>query len=150
MDDLILDAVVPAPPEAVFAAWTDPREVARWFCSRCKVEPVVGGAFEMYFLTEAPVGSQGSEGCTYLALDPPRALALSWNFPPHLQTIRNAYTRVDLTFAPSPEGTALSLRQSGWGEGGEWPAGYAYFSAAWRRVLDALIGHFAPGPDQVS
>lgn len=145
MDDLILEATVPAPPAAVHAAWTDPAEVARWFCSDCRVEPTVGGAFEMYFLKDAPAGGRGSEGCTFLALDPPHGLAFSWNFPPHLASIRFERTRVDLRFTPTEEGTALTLRQSGWGEGGEWPAGRAYFDAAWRRVLDALIGHFAPG-----
>lgn len=145
MDDLILEAVVPAPPAQVYAAWTVQAEVARWFCARCTVEPVVGGAFEMYFIADAPKGSRGSEGCTFLAIEPPNAVAFSWNFPPHLPTIRDARTRVDLSFVSHAEGTALTLRQSGWGEGGEWPAGRAYFDAAWRRVLDALIGHFSPG-----
>jgi uncharacterized protein YndB with AHSA1/START domain len=145
MDDLILEAVVPAPPMQVYAAWTEQAEVERWFCANCAVEARLGGPFEMYFITDAPEGSRGSEGCAFLALDPPGALAFSWNFPPHLPTIRDARTRVDLTFEVHAEGTALTLRQSGWGEGGEWPAGHAYFDAAWRRVLDALIGHFSPG-----
>lgn len=144
LSDVIVEATIPARPAAVWAAWTEPAQVAAWFCSDCTVEPRVGGAFEMYFMADAPEGSRGSEGCTYLALDPPDALAFSWNFPPHLATIRAARTRVDLTLTPCAEGTALTLRQSGWGSGGEWPAGHAYFSAAWRRVVDALLGHFAP------
>ena len=143
MDDLILNATVPAPPADVWAAWTDPPAVAAWLCPDCKVEPQVGGAFEMYFMADAPEGQRGSEGGTFLALEAPRHLAFSWNFPPHLTSIRDARTRVDLRLSAAPEGTALELRQSGWQRGGEWPAGRAYFDAAWRRVLHALVAHFS-------
>lgn len=143
MQDLTLNATVPAPPAAVYAAWTDPAIVAAWFCPTCTVEPRVGGAFEMYFMADAPAGQRGSEGCVFVALEPAEHVAFTWNFPPHLTTIRDARTRVDLTLSAAPEGTALTLRQSGWRGDGEWPAGRAYFDAAWRRVLDALVGHFS-------
>ena len=143
MADLTLDAIVPAPAAAVWAAWTDAAVVAAWLSPACHVEPHVGGAFEMYFMADAPPGQRGSEGCVFLALEAPRRLAFSWNFPPHLASIRDARTRVDVTLSPVPMGTAVALRQSGWQSTGEWPAGRAYFEGAWRRVLDALVGHFA-------
>lgn len=143
MDDLTLNATVHASPTDVFAAWTDPAIVAAWFCPNCKVEPRVGGAFEMYFREDAPEGTRGSEGCVFKALQAPWHLAFTWNFPPHLETIRDARTRVEVKLSDVSKGTALQLRQSGWKTDGEWVEGRAYFEDAWRRVLDSLVAHFS-------
>ncbi|MGK0360256.1 MAG: hypothetical protein ACI9U2_002569 [Bradymonadia bacterium] len=143
MEDLTLNATVPAEPNAVWSAWTDPAIVAAWLSPTCTVEPRVGGAFEIHFMANAQEGERGSEGCVFVALQEPWHLAFTWNFPPHLTTIRDARTRVDLKLSGVRKGTALQLRQSGWQSGGEWAEGRAYFETAWRRVLDALVAHFA-------
>lgn len=137
-----LEVTVPAPPERVFAAMTTPEELARFFGRAAWVEPRVGGAFEIYFLLDAPPGSRGSEGCRILEYDPPRRLAFSWNFPPQLATIRNEHTRVVMDFTPDATGgTHVAFRQSEWQDGPDWDEGYLYFSAAWRKVLDNLVEH---------
>jgi hypothetical protein len=45
------------------------------------------------------------------------------------------------------EHTLVSLRQDGWGEGGEWDAAFNYFQEAWKRVvLPRLKYRFDVGP----
>jgi uncharacterized protein YndB with AHSA1/START domain len=55
MADLEITHLYDAPPETVFAAWTDPEQVARWWAPEgleippesVVVEPRVGGRFEL-------------------------------------------------------------------------------------------------------
>jgi len=137
------EIVVNATPEQVWQAFTTVAGVKAFLCPDARIEARVGGAYEIYFLVDAPAGSRGSEGCTILELDPPRRLVFNWNFPPHLPAIRSEHTRVELTFTPAGwEGTRVSLLQSEWQAGPEWDAGFAYFESAWAEVLHWLRQYF--------
>lgn len=145
MDERILahDVDVDATPAEVYRMWTTETGVVAFFTNAAKIELRVGGAYEMYFLLDAPEGARGSEGCTIIEFEEGRHLAFTWNFPPHLAAIRDEHTRVDITLTPlGPGRTRVELLQSGWGSGPEWNAGYAYFDKAWRQVLTYLQEHF--------
>lgn len=140
------EVLVPAPRERVWEAWTTQDGVKTWFAPLADVEPRPGGAYEIYFL-DAPLGSRGSEGCVVLSTEPFERFSFSWNFPPHMPSIRNARTRVDVRFAPTAAGgTRVTVRQTGWRSGEDWDQGYAYFDRAWGVVLDRLRRRFAEGP----
>jgi len=141
------EVVVPAPREAVWEVWTTQDGVKTWFAPQADVLGRPGGAYELYFLDFAPLGSRGSEGCVVLSTEPFERFSFSWNFPPDMPSIRNARTRVDVRFAPHGEGeTRVTLRQTGWREGEDWDQGYVYFDRAWGVVLDRLRRRFADGP----
>jgi uncharacterized protein YndB with AHSA1/START domain len=142
------EVVVAAPIEKVWESWTTSAGAQTFLAPRCRVEARPGGAYEMLFLPDAPAGEQGSEGMIVLAVQTPRMLAFTWNAPPHLPQVRGQMTHVVVRLAPAGEdGTRVTLRHDGWGEGGEWDAAFAYFERAWKRtVLPRLQHRFAVGP----
>jgi uncharacterized protein YndB with AHSA1/START domain len=63
------------PPERVWAAITDPAELAHWFPSKVRIEPKRGGAIEFYGDPNQP--DARTEG-TILVFEPPVRLAYTW------------------------------------------------------------------------
>lgn len=140
---LSLEVDVSATPAEIFRMWTTEAGVVEFFTNAAKIELRPGGAYEMYFLLDAPEGARGSEGCTIIEFEEGRHLAFTWNFPPHLPAIRGEHTRVDITLTPlGPDRTRVELLQSGWRCGPEWNKGCKYFDEAWRQVLSNLQEHF--------
>jgi uncharacterized protein YndB with AHSA1/START domain len=58
------------------------------------IELTPGGKFEVYFSSDAPAGSRGSEGCTVLSYIPNEMLSYSWNAPPKFAHARARHTWV--------------------------------------------------------
>lgn len=136
---------VNATPAEVFDAWTTPTGIARFFAPGCKIELEPGGAYEIYFMPDAPAGQRGAEGSAVLSYIPNEMLAFSWGAPPSIPRLREAgaMSQVVLCFAPLAEGrTRVELTQHGFGEGEDWDQYYAYFDKAWERVLDRLRASF--------
>ncbi|MBS0536577.1 MAG: SRPBCC domain-containing protein [Proteobacteria bacterium] len=144
--DLIVktDAVIDAPTDKVFQAWTTAEGIRSFLDIDSKVELRVGGPFELYFGdTTAPEGQRGSEGCQVLCFIPGRMLSFSWNAPPKFAAERARRSCVTLLFSPvDHDKTHVELTQSGFGTGGQWPQVHQYFSSAWPQVLDALKEYF--------
>lgn len=146
---IVKEVEVAAPLAAVWPLWTTSAGLARWLAPRANVELRIGGPYEVLFLEDAPVGSQGSEGCRILAFLPERLLCFTWNAPPHLATTRAAHTWVVVELAPAAAGTRVTVTHLGWPASGladaasEWPATFAYFDRAWGRVLEELAKHLA-------
>ena len=57
-----------------------------------------GGAYEMFFNLDAPVGERGGEGMIILAIQPGKMLSFTWNAPPTLPTVRGQMTHVLVRF----------------------------------------------------
>lgn len=138
---------LPAPPSAVWEVWTTPAGVSKFFAPSSRIDLAIGGAYEMIFMEEAPLGTRGSEGCTILSFSPGRMLSFTWNAPPHFPMVRGCHTWVVLLMDPLPGGgTQLTLTHTGWGEGSEWDKAFAYFERAWSLVLARLRHSFEKGP----
>ena len=139
-------AVVPAAPPAVWRAWTDATIVTQYFAPQARIELRIGGPYELTFLSTAPEGQRGSEGCTILAYDPERMLAFTWNAPPTFARERDLLTWVIVTLEPQDgDATRVTLTHRGFGTDGQWPQVHAYFDRAWGSVLDHLVAHFSGG-----
>jgi uncharacterized protein YndB with AHSA1/START domain len=131
-----LSVEVDASIEAVWDAWTTSEGVQSFFAPACKVELYPGGSYEILFTPDAPEGKRGSEGCFFLALQPPIMLSFTWSAPVHLGHVRGHHTHVTVRLHKSGGGrTNVSLTHDGWGEGGEWDEAYAYFQSAWGEVV---------------
>lgn len=78
----VVRRVLPAPPERVYAEWTDPEAMADWMCplpARClavTLEPRVGGALRLEIEED---GTAFAVWGRFLTLDPPRQLSFSWS-----------------------------------------------------------------------
>jgi uncharacterized protein YndB with AHSA1/START domain/uncharacterized protein YciI len=138
------EAIVKAPREAVWKAWTTTEGVTSFAPPAANIELKVDGKYEWYFgPPDSPLGTRGSEGCRVLSFLPQEMLSFTWNAPPTMPEARQARTRVVVQFADAGRGqTKVTLTHLGWGELPMWDEVYEYFDAAWGRVLTALTDHF--------
>jgi len=144
--DIVVTKTIDAPVAEVWKAWTTTEGIESFFAPKAvKVEPVPGGAFELWFGLTQPEGSRGSEGCKVHSVRPMEQFVFEWNAPPTIPTIRPLRTLVYLDFKPLPGNkTELTLRNFGYGEGEDWAKAKAYFAAAWPAVMGNLEKRFAP------
>ena len=128
-------------------AWTPREGIVSFFAPDAKVEPRVGGAFQIYIDPTAPPGSKGADEMRFLALQPKKMISFDWNAPPHLAQARAQRTFVVVRFEPlTDKTTRVTLHHSGWGDGGQWDQAYIYFDRAWAGVLGNLKKRFDSGP----
>jgi len=134
--------------DQAWEAWTTGTGAQTFFIPSCRIDPRPHGVYEILFNLDAEPGTRGSEGMFVLAVQPKTMLAFTWNAPPELPTVRGQMTRVIVRLREvDAEHTLVSLRQDGWGEGGEWDTAFNYFQEAWKRVvLPRLKYRFDIGP----
>ncbi len=136
-------AIIPAPVDAVWNAWTTTEGVKSFFAPDAKVEARVDGPFEIYFNPFAPPGLKGADGMRFLALQERKMVSFTWNAPPHLPEARSQRTYVTVRMKPVNETqTQVTLHHGGWGEGAQWDQAFTYFDRAWGAVLANLQKRF--------
>lgn len=148
-----VERIIAAPNDVVWKAWTTSQGWKQAMDLPLNIELRPGGPFEVWFAPDAPEGQRGSEGCKVLSYLPERMLSFSWNAPPKFPELRakGASTIVVVEFEPFGEGfTKVSLTHHGWpqepGELAEqWEGAFAYFTAAWPRVLEHIDKRLTPG-----
>lgn len=146
--DLELVREVPVPPEAVFAAWTDPRSLEQWFAPRpysitaCEIDLRPGGGFRTAM--SSPEGEQlfDTTGCILEVVPNERLVwteALTTGYRPQHTPI--PFTAV-LELQPDGSGgcryRAIAIHQD--------PAGRAQheemgFHEGWGTVVDQMVEH---------
>lgn len=72
------ERLLPHPPEAVWQAITDPKELAVWFNAKAVIEPRQGGKVDFI---SAPAGFHTTG--RILVWDPPRVFEHEWHMAPH-------------------------------------------------------------------
>ena len=98
-----------APPEAVFAAWTDPKKIARWFGPgtyepvRVEADLRVGGKYN--FVMRAPDGEEHDIRGLYREVVPNEKLVFSWAW----KSTPERESLVTVTFKPDGDGTIMTL-----------------------------------------
>ncbi len=133
--------IVQCPVGKVWWKWTTHEGLLTFFGPDNKIEFKLGGAFEIYFLMDNPVGLKGGEGCEIISYLPEEMLSFTWNAPPEYPEIRNHKhkTWVVVNFKSiENDKTEIVLHHLGWLKGKEWDDVYNYFDSAWERVLDWL------------
>jgi len=106
---LVVERVLPASPDEVFAAWTDAAGLCAWMCpgdvleTRAELDVRVGGRFTITMCTaEGEVVHTG----IYREIRPPRRLVFTW-LSPHTGGVES---RVTVELEPTGRGeTALRL-----------------------------------------
>jgi len=142
--DIAVTRIINAPVADVWKAWTTPEGIESfWAPKAAKVEPVPGGAFELWFGVNNPEGSRGSEGCLVHSVKPMEQFVFEWGAPPG-NAVRKLRTLVYLDFKPLPDNrTEVTLRNFGYGTGEDWAKAKAYFEEAWPAVMGLLEKRFA-------
>jgi uncharacterized protein YndB with AHSA1/START domain len=121
-----LQRLLPASPQEVFAAWTDPESLRQWFCpgtvslTSLELDVRVGGHFRIVMQDET---KDLVHTGTYREIDPPRRLVFTWRSSgtydqETLVTVelhaRGAMTELELTHTLFPDGTTASNHERGW------------------------------------
>ncbi len=108
------EVIIKASPEQAWASWTTREGIVAFFAPDARIEPRVGGAFQIYIDPGAAPGMKGADEMRYLALQPPKMLSFDWNAPPSLPEVRAQRTVVILRFEPLGEGeTRVRLHHVG-------------------------------------
>jgi len=138
-DRLTAEIQIAAPPERVFQALVDPKQIVEWWrndvvsLEGVELEPRVGGRWG-YQTNKAVDGKnrfrvQGE----ILEYDPPRLLAYTWMANLHRDPARRTVVRWELT--PAGGGTRVKVTHSGLAQEEESRRGY---SSGWPDVIDRL------------
>ena len=141
------EAVVKAPIEQVWQAWTTSEGIKTFFAPDANVEARPDGPFQVYINPFGEPGMKGADDMRVLAVQAPKMISFTWNAPQSLPEARKQRTLVIVRLAPAGDGqTLVTLTHVGWGDGGEWDKTYAYFDHAWEKVLGNLQKRFTEGP----
>jgi uncharacterized protein YndB with AHSA1/START domain len=136
-------ALIPAPIDAVWTAWTTTDGIKSFLAPDAKVELRVDGPFEIYFNPYGAPGQKGADDMRILAFQDRRMISFTWNAPPHLPEVRSHRTHVTVRFVPSGDKeTEVTIHHDGWGDGGQWDQAFTYFDKAWGSVLANLQKRF--------
>lgn len=112
-DRIERELVLAAPPERVWAALTVPEQMAGWFGTRVELDLRPGGDALFVWEGEEPSVSRIE------VVEPFRRFAFRWHAPggnPALPVEETASTLVEFTLEAIPEGTRLTLVESGFAE----------------------------------
>ena len=141
-DAVVSEIHIAAPPERVFQALVDPKQVMSWWTSaECqidsfKMEPRKGGRWE-YDTKQSKLNVNGvtkfhCDG-EVLEYDPPCRLAYTWIANWHDDKTRRTVVRWELT--PKAGGTQLKVTHSGLAQE---PSARKDYSGGWTGVVEQL------------
>ena len=149
-DAIVSEIFIAAPPERVFQALVDAREVRQWWTSKqCPIESFaldarLGGRWSYDTshsgLTVNGVSKFHCEG-EVLEFDPPRRLAYSWIANWHDQPNRRTVVRWELF--PSAKGTLVKMTHSGLAE---LPKARGDYSGGWPGLVESLKNFVEKSP----
>ncbi|MGH2968910.1 MAG: SRPBCC family protein [Solirubrobacteraceae bacterium] len=95
---------IAAPPEVVFAYFTDPVRMVGWMGVGAQLDPRPGGALRIEANGRDVVVGE------YVELDPPRRVVFTWGFDTDERAIAAGSTRVEVVLEPDgDQGTRLTL-----------------------------------------
>lgn len=100
-DPVTASVHIEAPPQRVFAFFTDPEKICRWLAHWAELDPQQGGRFALD-IEGTPVRGR------YLEIDPGHRLVLSWGHAGSDQLPPES-SRVEITFSPEQGGTRIEL-----------------------------------------
>ena len=138
---LISRRTIAAPPETLFAAWTEPRHLVRWWgpkdveCTAAEVDLQVGGRYRL--ANRFPDGTVIWIAGSFELIEPPRRLVYTWAHEPFAD--ETLHTRVTVRFDPKPEGTEIIIIHQRFTDEAVRDA----HSAGWTGCLDGLCRHFS-------
>jgi uncharacterized protein YndB with AHSA1/START domain len=129
--DLEIERTLPAAPEAVFAAFTEPSELAKWWgpegftVPRLDFNPRVGASYRIEM--QPPDGEPFALRGEFREVDPPSSLAFTFAWEPpdpdDVETLADlrlrdlgGSTEVTLTQRPFKTDERRALHQDGWSD----------------------------------
>lgn len=128
-----------APPEQVYAAWTDPAQITRWWGPEqaetlsAELDARVGGRFRIVFRT--PDGEEHDVSGTYREVVPNEKLVFTWMW----RTMPERQSLVTVALNRDGDGTLLTLLHEQFFD----EAARDRHRSGWTGTLDKLEKYFA-------
>lgn len=135
------EVTVNAEIETVWEDWTTADGLESHFAPKAIVDLKTGGAYEVWFMPDAPKGSRGAEDGVILGLQNEnssnaRMIQFTWKMPPYMPEINANMTVVQMWFIPQLDGeTRVRLFHTGFGDTNAWDEARDYFGKTWPKVL---------------
>jgi uncharacterized protein YndB with AHSA1/START domain len=137
---VVVQRVLPAPPEIVYAEWIDPDGMLEWMCPRpvqpteIELDPRPGGGLRIEVLDD---GSRVTITGRYLVLDRPNRIQFTWNCtawaPPATDSV------VTIILEPHQDGqTLMTIHHAQLP-----PPEYDSHDRGWAMVAEQLAGRIA-------
>jgi uncharacterized protein YndB with AHSA1/START domain len=111
---LRLERIIAASPERLFALWTEPEELVKWWgpegftTPKHAIDVRPGGRWRTTM--RRPDGTDHTVSGIYRAIEPPRRLVFTWGWDDDAG-MRGHETEVTVTFEPVTGGTRMVLTQ---------------------------------------
>ena len=154
--DLVLERIVDVPRHLVWAAWTQPGHLVKWFCplpwktTGCKIDLQPGGLFQTTM--QGPEGPGFTNtGCFLQVIDQELLVwtgALGPGFRPLAKDVATAHPFL-MTAIIALEDVAGGTKYTALVRHGDAPARQAHeqmgFHAGWGKALDQLVEHAKAG-----
>jgi uncharacterized protein YndB with AHSA1/START domain len=106
-----ISRALPAEPERVWQALTDPAALCSWFWPESAFGTTAEVDLGEGYRIDGPKAGLSLTG-RYLTVDPPKRLVMTWQWPGE-----DGGTMVRIELAPDGEGTALTLTHEGFADG---------------------------------
>ena len=135
--DIDIEILIETPVEDVYDAWLKPELIEKWLARKARVEPAVGGAYELFWDVEHPA-QNSTLGCRITNLVPNSELSFSWKTLPEGGATPDGETHVFIRLEPREGGTLLRFVHTGWGAGARWEKARLWQAEAWREAIDNL------------
>ncbi len=113
-EELRIERLIPAPPDKVYALWTDPDLLVKWWgpegydIPQHSLDVRPGGHWRT--VMRSPEGARHTVSGIYRELMPPKRMIFTWGWEDDTGQ-RSHETEVTVTFEPAPGGTRLVLLQ---------------------------------------
>jgi uncharacterized protein YndB with AHSA1/START domain len=126
--EFTLFTILPAAPEAVYAAWLDSEQHAAMTGSPANIDPKVGGKFETW---------DGYISGTTLELEPGRRIVQAWRTTEF--SAQEPDSHVEITLVGMENGTRLAIQHT------RLPADGMQYKQGWEDFyITPMKGYFAP------
>ena len=143
--DLVLERIVDVPPALVWAAWTRPEHVVKWFTPapwttvKCEIDLRPGGRF--FTIMRSPEGVEHpNEGC-YLEVVEGERLVWTDALSPGYRPAEKPFFTGAILIEPHGTGTkytAIAMHSTEAGRNSHEEMG---FHSGWGKALDQLVEH---------
>lgn len=143
--DLVLERVVDVPPELVWAAWTRPEHLVKWFTPRpwttvdCEIDLRPGGIFRT--VMRSPEGEDHPNVGCYLEVVENQRLVFTDALGPGWRPNPASFMTAVIAIEPHGKGTkytAIALHKDAADRGKHEEMG---FHEGWGKALDQLVEH---------
>jgi uncharacterized protein YndB with AHSA1/START domain len=146
--DLVFERVIEVPRELVWAAWTKPEHMVRWFTpaswtvSSCEIDLRPGGVFRT--IMRSPEGREFPNVGCYLEIVPNERLVWTDALLPDYRPSENPFFTAILTLEPRGNRTRYVATAIHRDEAGRKRHEEMGFQAGWGKALDQLVALMKP------